>query len=143
ERREDQLIGIFLPPGDAALVAEYPQLQAVFAAGCDLACPDAAPGTPPEAQHQLRAVVELSSGDERREFGTQGFDLEPGDEADQVIDVSADVADAPTGARFGGIRAPLRLLIAARLDVPAKPVLRIFTLHDADCAEISAGYHFL
>src|SRR5690606_1152 len=59
ERREAQLIGIFLPPDDAALVAEYPQLQPVLAAGCDLACPDAALATPPEAQHQLRVVVEL------------------------------------------------------------------------------------
>ena len=76
-----------------------------------------------------------------REVGEQRVELQPGDEAGEIVGVGADVAEAPPAPDcFGSVRqsACFWPVFSKRL---GQPVLRVFGLHDAEVAELAGGDH--
>ncbi len=58
---KDQFVWIFLPPGQAAFVALYSELQIILIASRNLAGPDHPARARAVAQHDIRVVIQSTS----------------------------------------------------------------------------------
>jgi len=75
-----------------------------------------------EAQHDMHIVVELAPLHEARQVGAQRIQLQPADEAGDIVGVRADIAEAAAGTGPLGIVAPDCLFLAGVLDLLRQPV---------------------
>src|SRR5690606_5751238 len=97
--REPQMVGLLLLPLQPALLAIDAKAQAVLVARRNLACPQHAARTAPEAHHHLDIVVETPAFHERGELGGQFLKLETRDETGEIVGMGADIADTAAGPR--------------------------------------------
>ena len=87
--------------------------------------PRACPCAPPLKRSRTLALSSsLPPRHEGGEVGQDAVQLQPADEAGEIVGMGADIADAPPAPAALGIGAPCRLLVAGGLDPLGQPVLR-------------------
>src|SRR5579862_7984212 len=135
QRREAQLIGLSLTPGEAAALTIHAQPQPIVFPNGHLAHPQRPARAAVKAQLHARVVIEHPTGNETRQLGGQRLEAQPRNEAHQLKRVRADVADAAANAGATRIGAPGSLRRARMLECGREPALRILDLYHAQRAE--------
>ena len=120
-----EVVRLLLPPHQSRTFAVDPQRQPVLLARRHLARVADTTRAAREAHQDRRVVLHRAPRHQRREFGEDGFDLEPRDVAHEVVHVRPDVAHRRRWPRLRRILAPRRLLVAALLEAGREPALRI------------------
>ena len=137
QRFEVQHLRVLLRPFQGAQRAADADAQGVFHAGRRLRDPEAAARATAQAQQGARVVVGLAAGHDGADVGRHLVHLQPGDEAQQLVGVGADVAHHQRCAAARRVGFPGG---AARPGLGAA-ALHVFHLHQADVAQLAVGHH--
>jgi hypothetical protein len=118
ERREAEIIGIFLMPLERRPLAVYPQPQIILIAGRNLTRPQHAARALAIPQHDVNVVIEPPSRHEDREIRGNLLTSQTGDKCGKMVSVAADVTKASCRPAARRVSAPFRLLLVAAVRVP-------------------------
>src|SRR5690606_10396170 len=92
ERREPEIVRVFLRPFDAALRAIDAQAQRIFIAGRNLAAPEHPLRAALKTQHHMGIVVQTTPLDKTVEIGSKAVEREAGHEGGEIEGVGPDIA---------------------------------------------------